>query len=124
LGAEADVAGIAPPRAAVLWIGILTGPTAWAVDLVLRYALVHWSCAARQTGVLKLISIATLLVVVAAGVIAGQAFRNTPSRAPTDGGRSIDRGRFMAMLGILTSLLFALVVVAGAVPQWVLDACD
>jgi hypothetical protein len=29
----------------------------------------------------------------------------------------------MALLGMLTAGLFALVVVAGALPQWVLDAC-
>jgi hypothetical protein len=30
----------------------------------------------------------------------------------------------MAILGMLTSSLFALAVVAGAFPQWVLDACQ
>jgi hypothetical protein len=125
LGPQADVsAAAAPPGAAVLWIGILTGPIAWACDLLIRYALVHWSCGERHTAALRLISLATLLLVVGGGAAAWRALRQTPSRAPTDGGNPVSRARFMAMLGVLTSVLFAVVVVAGAVPQWVLDACD
>jgi hypothetical protein len=107
----------------VLWIGILAGPIAWASDLLVRYALVHWSCGTQETTVLKLISAVSLLLVVCGGIVAWRAFRQTPSWAQTDGGRPVDRGRFMAMLGILSSSLFAVVVVAGAMPQWVLDAC-
>jgi hypothetical protein len=115
---------MAAPRAPALWTGILAGPVAWAGDLLARYALVHWSCRTQQTAVLKLISLMTLLFVIGGGIAAWSAFRRTPSGASTDGGRPVDRIRFMAMLGMLTSGLFALVVVAGAVPQWVLDACD
>jgi hypothetical protein len=107
----------------VLWAGILTGPIAWAGDLLVRYALVHWSCGTQQTAVLNLMSVVALVVVGGGGVVAWRAFLQTPPRAPTDGDRPIDRARFMAMLGILTAGLFALVVVAGAIPQWVLDAC-
>ena len=122
MGAQADVE-IAAPGAAVLWTGILTGPIAWAADLMVRYSLVHWSCGMQQTMVLKLISSLTLVLVIAGGVVAWRALVRTPSRAATDGGRPVDRGRFMALLGVLTSGLFALVVVAGAVPQWIFDAC-
>jgi hypothetical protein len=124
LGPQADVTAVAPPSAVVLWIGVLTGPIAWACDLLIRYALVHWSCGAQHTGVLKLISLVTLLLVIGGGIVAGRALGRTPPRVPTDGGNPASRARFMAMLGVLTSVLFAVVVVAGAVPQWVLDACD
>lgn len=30
----------------------------------------------------------------------------------------------MAILGLTTSALFALTIVAGAIPSWVLDACQ
>jgi hypothetical protein len=124
LGPQADVTAVAPPGAAVLWIGILIGPIAWACDLLIRYALVHWSCGVQHTAVLKLISFATLLLIIGGGVVASRALRQTPPREPTDGGNPVSRARFMAMFGVLTSVLFAVVVVAGAVPQWVLDACD
>ena len=43
--------------------------------------------------------------------------------ATLDGGRSIDRGRFMGVLGLATCALFAMAVVAMAVPRWMIDAC-
>jgi hypothetical protein len=125
LGSQADVAtGAAPPRAAVLWTGILAGPLAWAADLMVRYALVHWSCGTQQTIVLKFISLVTLLVVIGGGVIAWRAYDQIPSGVPTDGGRPIERSRFMAVVGMVTAALFALAVIATAIPPWVLDACS
>jgi hypothetical protein len=123
LGSQADVTGVALPRTLMLWTGILAGPIAWAVDLLVRYSLVHWSCGSRQTVVLNLISLTTLLLIVGGGIVAWRALQRTPADAPTEGGRPVDRSRFMAVGGMLSSSLFAIVVVAGAFPQWVLDAC-
>jgi hypothetical protein len=122
LGAEAAVAAGRPGTAA-LWTGILVGPTAWAADLLTRYALVHWSCGSKQTAVLNLVSLIALLLVTGAGAVAAWALSALPSR-PTDGGHPLDRSRFMALGGIAMSVLFALAIMAGAFPQWVLDACS
>jgi hypothetical protein len=124
LGSKADVtADAALPGTAILWTGLLAPPLAWAADLMVRYALVQWSCSTQQTVVVKVISVATLAVVIGGGVVAARAYSQIPSGAPTDGGRPIDRSRFMAIGGMLTAALFALVVIAGAIPPWVLDAC-
>lgn len=127
MGAKVDVAAVTdagPPNAAVLWTGVLTAPMAWAGDLLIRYALVHWSCGTHQTIVLRLISGVTLLLVAAGGIVAWRSLQQTAPHAKSDEIYSLDRSRFMALLGVLTSVLFALVVIAGAVPQWVFDACD
>ena len=42
---------------------------------------------------------------------------------PTDGGDPRQRARFMAILGLASCALFALTIVAGAIPRWMLDAC-
>jgi hypothetical protein len=123
LGSKGDVAGAAPPGTAVLWTGLLAGPLAWAADLMVRYGLVQWSCGTQQTIVIKLISLMTFLVVVGGGIVAARAYARIPSAAPTDGGRPIDRSRFMAIGGMLTAGLFAVVIIASAIPPWVLDAC-
>ena len=46
------------------------------------------------------------------------------SDVPTDGGRPRQRARFMAVLGLASCALFALQILAGAIPHWVLDACQ
>jgi hypothetical protein len=107
-----------------LWTGILAGPIVWAFDLMASYSVVKWVCHTKAYGVLSLITIASLAVVVAAAVISWTALMRTANDIPTDGGRPRQRARFMALLGLASSALFALQILAGAIPHWVLDACQ
>ena len=107
-----------------LWTGILAGPIAFACNLTATYALVKWTCADHREGVLHLVSFLALLVVFGATVISWLAWQRSSGNVPTDGGSPHSRARFMAMLGLASSALFALAIVAGAFPQWVIDACQ
>jgi hypothetical protein len=107
-----------------LWTGILAGPVAWAFDLMASYAVVKWVCHTQRYAVLPLITIASLVIVIAAALISWAALIRTTTDVPTDGGQPRQRARFMAVLGLSSSALFALQIVAGAIPHWVLDACQ
>jgi hypothetical protein len=96
---------------------------AWATDLLVRYSLVQWTCNTQHRLVLQLVAVGALLVTAGGATAARRGLAQTPADAPTEGGRPMDRSRFMAMLGLLSSLLFAIVIVAGAIPLWVLDGC-
>jgi hypothetical protein len=106
-----------------LWTGILAGPIVWAIDLLASYAFVKWACHTRSYAVLHVITILSLAVVVGAAAVSWAALRRTADDVPTDGGRPRQRARFMAVLGLATSALFALQILAAAFPRWVLDAC-
>jgi hypothetical protein len=95
------------------WTGVLASPIAWGIDLVVCYALVKWSCGHRSEAVMHVMTVAAL------GVMAGGAW--TSWRALTLA--SSERERFVAKLGLLSSALFMILVVAIALPIWVLDAC-
>jgi len=107
-----------------LWTGILAGPIAWAFDLTASYASVKWVCHTQRYAVLPLITIASLVIVIAAAAISWTALMRTANDAPTDGGRPRQRARFMAVFGLASCALFALQIIAGAIPHWVLDACQ
>jgi hypothetical protein len=107
-----------------LWVGILAGPLAWAFDLTASYAIVKWVCRTGSYGVLSLFTIASLAVVGAGAAVSWIALLRTADDRPTDGGRPRQRARFMAVLGLVSSGLFALQILAGAIPRWVLDACQ
>jgi hypothetical protein len=107
-----------------LWAGILAGPLAWAFNLMASYAVVKWVCHTNRESVLQLITFGSLAVVIAAAAISWMAFARTRGDEPTDGGRPRQRARFMAVLGLASCALFALQILAGAVPHWVLDACQ
>jgi len=107
-----------------LWTGILGGPIAWAFDLMASYAVVKWVCHTSNYAILPLITTASLGMVIGAGSIAWAALRRTANDMPTDGGEPRQRARFMAVLGLALCGLFALQILAGAIPHWVLDACQ
>ena len=107
-----------------LWTGILAGPIAWALDLTISYAVVKWVCRTQRYGTLPLIALASLAMAVTGAAISWQALQRTSDDSPTDGGRPRQRARFMAVLGLTISALFALQILAGMIPPWVLDACQ
>jgi hypothetical protein len=119
LGTETDLTWVTPLP---LWTGILAGPVAWAFDLTASYALVKWNCM-HPGPILHLISLASLVCVIAGGAVSAMAMQQTARDLPTDGGHPRQRAHFMAVLGLTMSALFALTIVAGAIPRWVLDAC-
>jgi hypothetical protein len=107
----------------LLWLGLLAGPTAWALDLLISYAAVKWTCSSQHTAALHLITVGALLITAGGAAASWTVFQRTPEPSHADGPRPVDRGKFMAMLGLLVSAMFALAMIANAVPRVLLDAC-
>ena len=107
-----------------LWSGLLAGPFAWACDLTVSYALVKWTCSSQRELLLHLISPVCLALVIGGAWISWRALGHTPREVATDSGMPLARARFMAVLGLTSNALFALTIVAGAIPRWMLDACQ
>jgi len=106
-----------------LWTGILAGPIAWAFDLEASYALVHWTCSTQRVQVLHAITLLTLIVTASGLAISWVSLRHAGD-LPLDGGSERARARFMAILGLSAGVLFAVAILANAIPRWVLDACQ
>jgi len=107
-----------------LWTGILAGPVAWALDLCASFALVKCTASGQRELLLQLMSPAALALVIGGAAVSWLALMRTPAHLPTDGGDPLQRARFMAILGLMSNSLFALSIVASAIPRWVLDACQ
>jgi hypothetical protein len=97
---------------AALWIGILGPPMAWAGDETISYALTKWACGHQAGFILQALTVTSLALVVASGVISWSAEREN------------ERAQFMGLLGVLTTGFFLLVVIATAVPKWVFNVCQ
>jgi len=126
LGAASDVSRrwfVSSEGITVQWIGVLAGPIALALDQLSSYALVKWTCGHQHVWVLHAITLAALAAIAGGAFAAWTTFMEAPRDASLDGGRSTDRGRFMGVLGLATCALFAMAVVAMAVPRWMIDAC-
>jgi hypothetical protein len=103
-----------------LWIGILLPPAAWSIAMEAIYLTNDYSCyGAGVAGWSHLSAALGVVLCIIGGVI---AWTQLPERAGNDSA-SLTRDRFMANLGIVLSLIFALLIVAQWLPMLVGIPC-
>jgi hypothetical protein len=102
--------------------GVVVPPLAWFVQLQANYALASWACRAGHQFVSVLVVLAALVLTAGAGVLAYQSwpaeegFAGEPQR--------IEGARLLALLALASSLSFVLVLLASAIPIFILRPCD
>ena len=112
---------------AALWFGVLAGPVAWSVQMLVNYNaedMVACAPASNESATILGVSVTTLiqatnavcaLATTAAGVIAFIAWRRLSARP---GSSPADRPEWMARAGVMVSILFLLMIAMGfAGPQ-------
>lgn len=115
-----------------LWFGVATGPIAWALHLVLVYAVQTLSCQwgflqfnvlglhALRLTLLLLTGLILAIVIWSSFVAYGfwRQFGNNGVDRPEG-----DRFRFMAFSGLLLNIFFAVAIVLSMVPVLTLSIC-
>ncbi|HVX38069.1 MAG TPA: hypothetical protein VHB25_00755 [Gemmatimonadaceae bacterium] len=121
-------------RGAALWFGIFGGPAAWSVQTLVNLPVASHGCFPRMDplhspvtsvrGIAFFVSIGAIVVCLLAGAVAGrswsrsraehhratgQASEHEPSTAAMETGEG--RTRFMALCGILTSMIFLVLAI-------------
>jgi hypothetical protein len=111
-----------------LWSGIFAGPIAWTLQMTISYPIAQLSCHAdyrsQHPATLQLIGVAALVVIALGVLMSFSVLRTIPRDAPSDGGHSRDRAKFMALYGLASAALFSLLVIATAMPSFVVHACQ
>lgn len=111
-------------RAFALWTGILIGPIAWLISFEINFALAPWACVTQQKMALYVVSLIALVISAFGGILAWREWKQLGSEWPGEDGGAIPRSRVMALSGMLLSAMFCLVIIAQAVPELMLGACD
>jgi hypothetical protein len=104
-------------------IGVLIGPLAFGADLLLSYVMVHHACSTGHGYVLHAISIVCLVIVLGGAWMSWIQYQNA-REGSDDGGSPLDRSHFLGLLGFASSVFFAVVIIANAVPRFILSPCD
>ena len=108
-----------------LWFGVLAGPVAWAVGLMVSYPLVPASCAVESALPLVVATFLTAAVTAAGGIVAWGCHRALARRdAAGDLWRGLSRASLMATGGIALSALFFLTVIGHAVAMLLVGPCQ
>lgn len=109
---------------AMLWWSLIAGFLAWGLDLALSYTLEQHSCSTGHHYVLHWISIVCALIALSGAAFGYAEFKKLPAGAREEGGSRWDRAHFQTLLGIGFSLSFTVVIIAGAIPRWILSPCE
>jgi hypothetical protein len=107
-----------------LWFGLLTAPLAFLLNLLLSYMLVPWACATSQHVMLHLVPLGALLLAAGGGISAWDNWQRMRQVQPSEAGGVLPRSRFMAVIGLLSSGLFILVIMAQWLPHFILSPCQ
>jgi hypothetical protein len=107
-----------------LWAGLLAGPLAMLIELQVNYALVLWACSAGREWALHLVAALALCITLAGGLISWRNWRLAGAHWEDEGAGVIPRSRFMSIVGILMSALFALVIIAQWIPIFIYGPCQ
>jgi hypothetical protein len=97
----------------ILWAGILVPAIAFLLNLQINYSLVPWVCVTGKAFALHAATAGTIALAGSGGLASWTAWRRE-----TEG-----RSRFMAIWGLMMSALFFVVIVAQAIPIFMLDPC-
>jgi hypothetical protein len=107
-----------------LWLAVLAGPFAWALQQQVSYMITPTVCASGRHVFLHLVTLAALLIAGAGAALAWKRWKAAPEGSTEKGDPIGSRVRFMALCGVLTCVFFALVILATEVPNLVLRVCD
>lgn len=99
----------------LLWVGLLAGPVAWAVQLQVVYAMAAWACDGGPGWPLHLASLFCLLAAAGGVYLSWRDWRTVGGWPGASEEVALGRTRLMAVLGMMSGTLFAIVILA----QWV-----
>lgn len=99
---------------AALWYGFLGAPVIWFLQLGLLYIMVPIACATESSVMLHVVDLLALALILAAGWVAYTLWQRAGGGGDTKPANLETRSRFMSLIGMMASPLFALVLVA----QW------
>lgn len=107
-----------------LWVGVLAGPAALAVNQQVVYLLVTLNCSYGKSVVLLPVILAMLALAAGGGFISWRNWRQAGSGTEDSDGDAASRSRFMAIVGILFSALSLLAIVAMWLPTFFYRQCQ
>ena len=110
------------PPVPLQWLAFLGGPLVWAGVFFVSYALVPTICQRGGLWILQLIPVVGLLLILGAGGLAWQNWTRLTGQEG-DPERRVERGRFMALAGMILSVGFGLLVAAQLIPTLAVHPC-
>lgn len=108
-----------------MWAGVFSGPVAWAIQFQISYTLAPFICNHRWLALCShLVTVVLLVAAVGGGWLAHGHWRQLGGGWPKGGDAGTEgRTRFLSVVGMMTSALFSLLILAQWAASFFLDPC-
>lgn len=107
-----------------LWLLVIAGPAIVAAEQQANFVLVRQACSMQRNVALYVVVIVAILLTIATAMIGVSIWRRTGTAWPTEDGDLANRIRFISVLGILSSAMSFLVIVAQGIATVNFDPCQ
>lgn len=104
-----------------MWTGLLGPPVIWLSALSANYALTDLACSSGRAWILDLVNLSAVILVAITTFIAWRCWRRIGGG---DAGETVEgRRKLMALGGMANGAFFTIVIIATAIPTFVLRGC-
>ena len=107
-----------------LWTLIVAGPIIVAMQMQANFVLVRQACSAQRNFALYAVIILAMLLTIATALVGMSLWRRAGTAWPTEAINLANRIRFITALGILSSAMSFLVILAQGIATVVFDPCQ
>ena len=107
-----------------LWLLVIAGPALVALEQQANFVLVRQACSMQRNVALYVVTIVAMLLTSATAMIGVSIWRRTGAAWPTEATDLENRIRFIAVLGILSSAMSFLVILAQGIATVNFDPCQ
>jgi hypothetical protein len=107
-----------------LWLLLIAGPAIVAAEQQANFVLVRQACSMQRNVTLYVVTIVALLLTIATAMIGVSIWRRTGATWPTEESDLANRIRFISVLGILSSAMSFLLIVAQGIATVNFDPCQ
>lgn len=106
-----------------VWFALLIPPSTALLHLQFSYLLNHIACDVRSKIALHVFTVACLLLVLIAGLLARREWAAFGSVSPGEGSGPFGSRRLMALLGMIGAGIFAFIIIAQWLPNAMMPTC-
>ena len=107
-----------------LWTLIVAGPIIVAMEMQANFVLVRQACSAQRSVTLYAVVILAMLLTIITILVAMSLWRRAGTAWPTEAIDLANRIRFITALGILSSAISFLLILAHGIATVLFDPCQ
>jgi len=107
-----------------LWLLMIAGPVIVAAEQQANFVLVRQACSAQRNIALYVVTIVAMLLTIATVMIGVSIWRRAGAEWPSEADDLATKIRFITVVGILSSALSLVVIIAQGIATITFDPCQ